>query len=164
MTVTADTTPTVSTKTAMLSPLADASRRASAFGAALRAMRAAHDDASIRPDNVAAIEEAYRAASTEADRLFQHAAWCDRPDTDTHCCMAHTEYIEGVPRMPGDAPANASATAWANEEDAAQSVCLSVEDGEGDSQDGWFSADAARALAAQLTAAADLIDGGVSRD
>lgn len=142
--------------------LAAASRRASAFGAALRAMGAVGGAEIVQLDNVAALEEGYRAASAELDRLFCHAAWCDGPDTGTHCCMAHSEYVEGVPRMPGDAPASASAMAWANEEDAAPSACLSVDDG--DSRDGWFSVAAARAFADQLTAAAVLIAAEVPRD
>lgn len=144
---------------------AAAYRRAEALSAALRAMQNAPESVCILPGDLAAIEAECRVACDAADALFEHAAWCDSPDVDGgHNCMALSQYIDGVSRVPGAEPSSASAVAWANEEDGVQAICLSVQDDEGDSQDGWFSAEAARALAAQLLAAADLIDGELSGD
>ncbi|MGK4593730.1 hypothetical protein [Amycolatopsis sp. w19] len=73
-------------------------------------------------------------------------------------------YIDGMHGLlAGDPVPTVSACAWAREEDGLQSVSIHLlSDGDADGGEGWFSADAARALAAQLNAAADLIDGGAA--
>lgn len=144
-----------------------ASQRASGFGAALRALRAAPESAKVRPEQLAILETEYRSACYEADALFEHAPWCSSPGDKPaahNCVSGDAPYIDGMHGLlAGDPVPTVSACAWAREEDGLQSVSIHLlSDGDADGGEGWFSADAARALAAQLNAAADLIDGGAA--
>jgi hypothetical protein len=92
-------------------------------------------------------------------------AWCDAK-TASHNCATDAAYLPGIVRVVGstaDAPPIISACAWANEEDRGLSVNVNflADGGEGTEVEGWFDPATARALAAQLLEAADLVDGTV---
>ncbi|WP_275294324.1 hypothetical protein [Amycolatopsis sp. La24] len=137
---------------------AAASSRSSALGAAVRQLKATGATRAHISDLVVLAD----AEKKELDRVFRHPDWCNyqRPGT-RHNCGAGADYVIGVPRLAGDPTPSAVAEAWANEEDGAESVSVHLfADSEDDASgaSGWFTPDAARALAAQLIAAADLLE------
>jgi hypothetical protein len=102
------------------------------------------------------------------DINFRHAVFCNATEMGAHNCAVDTPYLPGIVRVEGataDAPPIISACAWANEEDRALSVSVHflAEGGEGAEVEGWFDPATARAFAAQLIAAADLVESAVTR-
>ncbi|WP_370935901.1 hypothetical protein [Amycolatopsis sp. cg13] len=138
---------------------AAATVRWSDLGAEIRRMdKAGAVDHELR----AALAKLADATSAELDRVFVHADWCEDQTYGTrHNCTSCPDYVIGVPRLAGRPVPSATARAWANEEDGAKSVCvhmLTDSEDDGSYAEGWFTPDVARALAAQLIEAADLVD------
>ncbi|SFO89966.1 hypothetical protein SAMN05421854_103376 [Amycolatopsis rubida] len=134
-----------------------ASSRWSALWSAIRQLREeGTDDAQL--SDLVALAEVERAV---LNRGFHHAEWCDDQSPGRHDRGSFADYVIGVSRGRGDPAPSAKAEAWAKEEDGAESAGVRLlADSEDDASGtaGWFTPGAARALAAQLVEAADLLE------
>ncbi|MET7993019.1 hypothetical protein ABZU76_19210 [Amycolatopsis sp. NPDC005232] len=91
-----------------------------------------------------------------AARPYRHAAWCRYQDEERHACDAGAPDVRGMV-SDGAEPPIVSATAWRAEITERRSVLVHVEN-----RDCWADVEVdgagARELAAQLVAAAELIE------